>query len=63
MLDQKLLAILVCPICKGELKYRKEENDLVCHVDKLAYPIRDDVPVMLAAEARTVSSAELERLR
>lgn len=63
MLDQKLLAILVCPICKGELKYRKEEAELVCRADKLAYPIRDDVPVMLADEARELSSADLEQIR
>jgi len=63
MLDQKLLAILVCPVCKGELNYQKEAQELVCRADKLAYPIRDDVPVMLADEARAVSSDELENLR
>ena len=63
MLDQKLLAILVCPLCKGELKYRREEQELVCRADKLAYPIRDDVPVMLSDEARSLSSDELESIR
>lgn len=63
MLDKKLLAILVCPLCKGELKYRKDEQELVCRADKLAYPIRDDIPVMLADEARTLSLDELESLR
>ncbi len=63
MLDQKLLAILVCPVCKGELIYLKEAQELVCRADKLAYPIRDDVPVMLADQARTVSAEELESIQ
>ena len=51
-MDPKLLEILVCPLCKGPLLYRKAEAELVCKADKLAYPIRDDIPVMLESEAR-----------
>jgi uncharacterized protein YbaR (Trm112 family) len=51
-MDPKLLEILVCPLCKGPLVYRKAEEELVCKADKLAYPIRDGIPVMLESEAR-----------
>lgn len=63
MLDQKLLAILVCPICKGELNYQREANELICLADGLAYPIRDDVPVMLSKEARELSLEERDSYR
>ena len=63
MLDKKLLEILVCPICKGELYYDKSAKELVCAADKVAFPVRDGVPVMLTAEARTLSSDELESFR
>ena len=63
MLDKKLLEILACPICKGELHYDKNAKELVCAVDKLAFPVRDGVPVMLTAEARAMSSDELDSLR
>ena len=63
MLDRKLLEILACPICKGELHYDKNAKELVCTVDKLAFPVRDGVPIMLTAEARAMSSDELESLR
>jgi uncharacterized protein YbaR (Trm112 family) len=52
MLDQRLLEILVCPKCKGELEYRTEQNQLVCHTCKLIYEVRDDIPVMLVDEAK-----------
>jgi len=57
-MDKKLLNILACPICKGLLHYDKAENELICKIDKLAYPIRDDIPVMLEEEARKLSSTE-----
>jgi uncharacterized protein YbaR (Trm112 family) len=57
-MDKNLLDILACPICKGLLKYDKEKNELICKIDKLAYPIRDDIPVMLEEEARRISSDE-----
>jgi len=57
-MDPKLLDILVCPICKGPLVYRKAEKELVCKPDRLAFPIRDDIPVMLEDEARELSPDE-----
>ncbi len=53
-MDKKLLDILVCPLCKGKLELDEDANELVCKFDKLAYPIRDDIPVMLEEEARTL---------
>lgn len=58
-MDRKLLDILVCPICKGSLHYDRSKAELVCRVDRLAYPIRDDIPVMLEDEARELTAAEL----
>jgi uncharacterized protein YbaR (Trm112 family) len=55
-MDKKLLDILACPICKGELNYDKESNELVCQKDQLAFPIRDDIPVMLESEARSLQT-------
>jgi uncharacterized protein len=52
MLDQRLLEILVCPKCKGDLEYRAEQNELVCAVCRLRYEVRDDIPIMLIDEAR-----------
>lgn len=57
-MDNKLLSILVCPVCKGPLKWEQEAGELICAADGLAYPIRDDIPVMLESEARTLSSEE-----
>jgi uncharacterized protein YbaR (Trm112 family) len=57
-MDKKLLDILVCPICKGKLVYRKKEQELVCKADRLAFPIRDDIPVMLEQEARQLAADE-----
>jgi uncharacterized protein YbaR (Trm112 family) len=53
-MDSRLLDILVCPACKGPLLYRKAERELVCKPCRLAYPIRDDIPVMLEDEARKI---------
>jgi uncharacterized protein YbaR (Trm112 family) len=50
-LSEHLLAILVCPKCKGELEYRAEKSTLVCHTCRLSYPVRDDIPIMLIDEA------------
>lgn len=57
-MDAKLLEILVCPLCKGPLVYRKEQQELICKPDRLAYPIRDDIPVMLEDEARKLPAEE-----
>lgn len=57
-MDPKLLEILVCPLCKGPLVYRKEARELICAADRLAYPIRDGIPVMLEEEARRLAETE-----
>ncbi|HDN69078.1 MAG TPA: Trm112 family protein [Gammaproteobacteria bacterium] len=57
-MDKKLLDILACPICKGPLVYQKDENELICKVDRLAYPIREGIPVMLEDEARQLPADE-----
>ncbi|MEJ5210498.1 MAG: Trm112 family protein [Burkholderiales bacterium] len=57
-MDPKLLEILVCPLCKGPLVYRREAQELVCRADRLAFPIRDDIPVMLEEEARALPPEE-----
>jgi len=56
--DARLLDILVCPICKGPLVYRIGQSELVCKTDRLAFPIRDDIPVMLEEEARKLAPEE-----
>lgn len=63
MLDTKLLSILVCPVCKGELRYERDAQELICLADGLAYPIRDDVPVMLSKEARELTLDERDSYR
>jgi uncharacterized protein YbaR (Trm112 family) len=62
-MDAKLLDILVCPLCKSPLLYRKVEQELVCKADRLAFPIQDDIPVMLADEARKLTAEEAEALK
>jgi uncharacterized protein YbaR (Trm112 family) len=57
-MDPKLLDILVCPLCKGPLVYKKAANELICKPCRLAYPIRDDIPVMLEDEARKLPAEE-----
>ena len=63
MLDKKLLKLLVCPITKGSLQYDKDNQELIALSSGLAYPIRDDIPVMLESEARQLSEEEKERWR
>ena len=58
-MDSKLLELLVCPITKGPLKYDLERKELVSRSAKLAYPVRDGLPVLLEAEARQLKDAEL----
>ena len=62
-MDKKLLEILVCPVTKGPLIYDKANAELISLSAKLAYPIRDEIPVMLEDEARILSSEEAESLR
>jgi uncharacterized protein YbaR (Trm112 family) len=56
--DPRLLEILVCPLCKGKLVYRKGAAELVCRADRLAYPVKDGIPVMLEEEARKLPPEE-----
>jgi uncharacterized protein YbaR (Trm112 family) len=58
MIDKKLLSILVCPVSKAPLEYDEENQELICKASGLAYPIRDDIPVMLETEARQLSADE-----
>lgn len=62
-MDTRLLEILACPVCKGPLQYRRVEDVLVCRLDRLAYPVRDEVPVMLEEDARQLAADDplLER--
>ncbi|MDX5364098.1 MAG: Trm112 family protein [Pseudazoarcus pumilus] len=62
-MESRLLDILVCPLCKGPLDYLREEQELVCKADRLAFPIRDGIPVMLEDEARAMSAEEVEAVR
>ena len=57
-MDSRLLDILVCPLCKGPLTYRNAEKELACRSDRLAFPIRDDIPVMLEEDARKLGMDE-----
>lgn len=59
MIDKKLLSILVCPVSKAPLEYVPEQQELVCWASGLAYPIRNDIPVMLENEARILTQEEI----
>lgn len=59
-MDNKLLAIIACPICKGELTYDRAKQELICRIDHVAYPIRDNIPVLLEEEARSLTGEERE---
>jgi hypothetical protein len=54
MINKELLEILACPQCKGELEYKRDAKELICHTCKLAYQIKEDIPVMLIDEARKI---------
>jgi uncharacterized protein len=54
MIDKELLEILVCPKCKGELEYKPDQSELICHNCRLRYEIRDDIPIMLVDEAKAL---------
>jgi len=55
-LPPELLEILVCPKCKGDLEYRQDESELICHACRLIYPIEDDIPIMLIDEAKPLAT-------
>jgi len=57
-MDAKLLDIIACPVCKGELVYQKDKQELICKFDRIAYSIKDGLPVLLAEEARALPADE-----
>lgn len=57
-MDKKLLDILVCPVSKAPLEWRPDKSELVCRVSRLAYPVRDGIPVLLEEEARRLEDGE-----
>jgi uncharacterized protein YbaR (Trm112 family) len=57
--DSRLLEILVCPICKGLLKHDRTAQELICQTDRVAFPIRDGIPIMLTDEARELGDDEV----
>ncbi len=57
-MNKALLDILVCPICKGKLQFKKSQKEFICPVDRLAFPVQDDIPVMLEVEARPLDAEE-----
>lgn len=59
-MDKKLLKLLACPVCKSELEFNKQDQELICDKDKLAFPVRDGIPVMLVEEARKLDGAVSE---
>jgi uncharacterized protein YbaR (Trm112 family) len=61
-MDPKLLELLVCPVTKGPLDYDRTRQELLSRSARLAYPIRDGIPILLEEEARTLSDEELEQL-
>lgn len=63
MIDKKLLSILVCPVSKAPLEYNRERQELICWASKLAYPIRDGIPVMMESEARQLTEEEVDAHR
>lgn len=58
MPEKKYLDIIVCPLCKGSLHYKVKQQELICKFDKIAFPIKDDIPVMLELEARKINQDE-----
>ena len=59
IMDTKLLELIVCPVTKGPLEYNREKQELVSRSARLAYPVRDGIPILLETEARTLTDAEL----
>lgn len=61
--DNKLLEVIACPVSKGKLILNKEKTELLCLAEKLAYPIEDGIPVLIADKARVLSSDEVDSYR
>lgn len=63
MMNKNLLEILACPLCKSKLIYQKSQSELICKIDGLAYPIIDDIPIMLEENARKLTLSELDKVK
>lgn len=63
MINNNLLAILACPVCKGKLIYKKTLNELICKPCRLSYPIVNDIPVMLEDNAKKLSLEEIDKIK
>jgi uncharacterized protein YbaR (Trm112 family) len=61
--DKKLLEIVACPICKGKLIYQAEQQQLVCRFDRLAFPVKDNIPVLIESEATSLTLEQIEALK
>ena len=57
-MNKKILPLLVCPKCKGKMEFKSKDNELVCHQDNLAYPIRNGIPILLETDARRLDETE-----
>ncbi|NOH81984.1 Trm112 family protein [Vibrio sp. RE86] len=57
-MDHRLLEIVACPVCKGKLTFDKDKQELICKLDRLAYPIKEGIPVLLEPEARHIGMDE-----
>lgn len=62
-IDANLLEVIACPNCKGKLIFSEQNNELICRGERLAYPIDEGIPVLMADRARTMDSAELEQVK
>ncbi|MBR9907941.1 Trm112 family protein [Pseudidiomarina donghaiensis] len=60
--DERTLNILACPLCKGKLVWAAAQSELICRGDRLAFPVRNDIPMLLSHEARELSREELEQM-
>lgn len=61
--DKKLLEIVACPICKGKLIYQAEQQQLVCRFDRLAFPVKDNIPALIESEATSLTLEQIEALK
>ncbi len=62
-MKDKLLDLVACPVCKGPLEFRSADAILVCRAERLAFPVRDGIPLLLDSEARQMSSAEVDAVQ
>ncbi|MGB2427769.1 MAG: Trm112 family protein [Alteromonas sp.] len=60
--DKKLLEVVACPICKGKLVYQAEAKQLICRFDRLAFPIKENIPVLIESEADSLTLEQIEAL-